>query len=231
MRNTTNNGRAHLGIIFIVVGIAFILKILDFLPDGLSDVLFSWQMLLIAIGAFNFVNKKYTPAIILISIGVLFIIPEIFSIDYTYRRLFWPFVLVIAGVVMIGRRNKGFELAEFNDVNNSSEYIDHASIFGGNKVIYSSKSFRGGRITSIFGGSEVNFQNAEIAGETAIIDVFTMFGGTKLLVPQGWNVQIEVVSIFGGFNDKRFLGSYSNNSGKTLIIKGFAIFGGGDIRN
>ena len=230
--NNKNIGRANLGLLFIAVGITFILYRLDLIPDSISHVVFSWQMLLIGIGAFNLINKKYTPAIILITIGAIFMVPEIIDIDYSIRRLFWPIALVMVGIVLILRRNKGFEKYDITNIQpGNTDYIDHSSIFGGNKLICNSRNFKGGRVTSIFGGSEVNFQQTKISANTATIDVFTMFGGSKFLVPQGWNVKIDIVSIFGGFNDKRFMTADNQDEGGTLVLKGFAIFGGGDVRN
>ena len=238
MKTKTNNGRANLGLLFVAIGVIFIMNTLNLIPDIIHDVIFSWQMLLIAIGVFNLFSKNYTPAIILLTIGVLFMIPEIIYIDYNYRKLFWPAALIVTGIVLIVRRNKGFDKTNFLDSKyNSTEYIDHASIFGGNKTMYASKNFKGGRVTSIFGGSEVNFHNSQIDGNVAVIDVFTIFGGSKFIIPQDWDAQIDVIAIFGGFTDKRFMGTKNfatddiNQTNKTLIIKGFTIFGGGDIRN
>jgi len=221
-----------MGFLFIVIGILFLLNRLDLMPYEVSHIVFSWQMLLIGIGTFNLINKRYTPATILISLGVIFMIPEFIDIDYNTRRLFWPIAIVLIGVVMIVRRNKGLNESVLDiSYDGGIDVIDHSSIFGGNKLICTSRNFKGGRVTSIFGGSEINFQQTEIGSDTAVIDVFTMFGGSKFLVPQDWNVKIDVVSIFGGFNDKRFLGAYNESAKKTLIIKGFTIFGGGDVRN
>ena len=59
-----------------------------------------------------------------------------------------------------------------------------------------------------------------------------MFGGVEISVPRGWEVQVDVTSIFGGFNDKRGpVEPSSDNDKKTLIIKGFAIFGGGEVKS
>lgn len=232
MRTSNNNGRANLGLLFITVGIVFILNRLDLIPYEISHVIFSWQMLLIAIGSFNLINKKYTPAIILITLGTVFIIPELIDIDYSIRRLFWPIALVVVGIVLILRRNQGFDKFSILENNGGDiDFIDQSNIFGGNKLICTSKNFKGGRVTSVFGGSEINFQQTEISNANATIDVFTMFGGSKFIVPQNWNVKINIVSIFGGFNDKRFLSPKISNQDNTLIINGFTIFGGGDVRS
>lgn len=227
-----NNGRANIGLLLITVGIVFILNRLDLIPYEISHIIFSWQMLLIAIGTFNLINKKYTPAIILISLGIIFMVPELIDISYSMSRLFWPIALVVVGVVLILRRNEGFGNISMPRINGDDiDFIDQSNIFGGSKMICTSKNFKGGRVTSIFGGSEINFQQTEISNNSATLDVFTMFGGSKLIVPQGWNVKINIVSIFGAFNDKRFLTPEANNQDEMLIIKGFTIFGGGEVRN
>jgi len=239
-RINPNNGRANLGILFIIVGGVFILNILNILPYYISNIIFSWQMLLIAIGVFNIINKKFTPAIILITLGSIFLIPEFIHINYSLKQLFWPIALVIVGIVLILRNNRGLDRSRnfknniddhFKKQGDISDFIDHASLFGGNKIMYASQNFKGGRVTSIFGGSEINFHNTELENNTATIDVFTMFGGSEFIVPQDWNVQIDVVAIFGGFTDKRYLSAEPFSTDKTLIIKGFTIFGGGKVKN
>ena len=65
-----------------------------------------------------------------------------------------------------------------------------------------------------------------------LLDVFFVFGGTKIVAPADWKIKIDVVSIFGGFSDKR--SNYpadTNNSEKVLFIKGMTVFGGGEIKN
>ena len=54
-------------------------------------------------------------------------------------------------------------------------------------------------------------------------------GGTRLIVPSHWNVISEVVSVFGGIDDKRVLQPSSFNADKVLIIKGTSFMGGVDI--
>jgi hypothetical protein len=59
-----------------------------------------------------------------------------------------------------------------------------------------------------------------------------MFGGTTIIVPESWNVKHDVMSVLGGFSQKRH--SHSDTTieiGKELVIRGFAMFGGGEIKH
>ena len=58
-----------------------------------------------------------------------------------------------------------------------------------------------------------------------------VFGGTSLTVPDDWNIHIKIVSIFGGFADKRRSKSENIYSEKEILIKGVCIFGGGEIKS
>jgi predicted membrane protein len=73
---------------------------------------------------------------------------------------------------------------------------------------------------------------AQLEPGTNVIDVFCLFGGTKLIIPEDWNVKIRVTSIFGGFSDKRHIMPETRISEETqLVITGLTMFGGGDIKS
>lgn len=110
------------------------------------------------------------------------------------------------------------------------DILDATAIFGGvNKTIFS-KSFRGGDITNIFGGTELDFTHADIQGR-AMIDVTQVFGGTKIIVPADWQVITDMSSIFAGVDDKRLKHLRPVNSNKVLILKGVSLFAGLEIRS
>ncbi|MBL4593814.1 MAG: hypothetical protein JKX68_08375 [Flavobacteriales bacterium] len=222
--------RSILGLIFITVGAVLIAKKMDIIPASISHIIISWQMLLIGIGTFNILTKaNYRSGLILIAIGTFFILPKMFDIPFEVKEMFWPAIFVVIGILMITVRNrhKGFAKGE------SSEHtIDMLTIMGGGNRKVTSDQFVGGKVTSIFGGSEIDLTGATLKDEECMIDVFTMFGGAEIAVPRGWEVQVDVTSIFGGFDDKR--GPVENTGEepkKVLIIKGFTIFGGGEVKS
>jgi hypothetical protein len=60
--------------------------------------------------------------------------------------------------------------------------------------------------------------------------VVTIFGGSVFILPSNWNVKVDIVTIFGGFADKREARDYSPDE-PVLFIKGFTLFGGGEIKS
>jgi predicted membrane protein len=222
--------RSILGLIFITVGAILIAKKMDIIPDSISHIIISWQMLLIAIGCFNIlINKNYSVGLILISIGTFFILPKLFNIPFEVKGMFWPAIFVVIGVLMITVRNrhKGSNKGEV-----SEHSIDMLTIMGGGNRRITSDQFLGGKVTSIFGGSDLDLTGAKLRNDEAILDVFTMFGAADIVVPKDWEVRVDVTSIFGAFDDKGGpVDNMDSDSKKVLIIKGYTIFGGGEVKS
>ena len=226
MEELKGNRRAILGIILIIAGMLIIGSHLGWIPGGIRNVIISWQALLIALGAFFILSRDNLPAgLILIGIGGFFMIPKFMPMSFEYQRLIWPVILVAFGLVLITRRTNKQKIPP-----DSMDYIDDMAVFGGGDKMITSQNFRGGKLTSVFGGSKINLLRADLAKGQNVIDIFAMFGGTKLIVPAGWTVKIEVTSLFGGFSDKRPAPPDNIiDPSKELVIKFILIFGGGDI--
>jgi hypothetical protein len=108
------------------------------------------------------------------------------------------------------------------------EQLEIVSVFSAvNRKVFS-KNFVGGEIVCVFGGSEVNFMNADISAGTVELEVVCIFGGATLFIPPNWHVRSEMGSVFGGVDDKRK--NPVPDHSRTLIIKGVCIFGGLEIK-
>jgi predicted membrane protein len=227
MEELKNNRRAIIGILLICAGLLLIAVNLDWLPWNLKGTLFSWQGLVILIGLFFLISRENRLAgFILIGIGVFFVIPRIWDIPFDWHRVFWPAVFVAIGLLLLTRKWGYSRLP----VENGIDFIDDNAIFGGGDKVITSQNFRGGKLTAIFGGSKIDFRSANLAKGRNVLDVFFMFGGTKLIVPTNWDVRIEVSSIFGGFSDKRRTRPDEvRDPSRELVVKGVTMFGGGDI--
>jgi len=196
-------------------------------------------MLLIAIGCMNLFSRKgYFGGLIMILIGFFFLIPEIHFFSFDFTRLFWPILLIAIGLLIIFRRSIGSGMnhkyvhCKNNPTSNGDGYIDEVNIFGGSKQQNVSQNFCGGKITAVFGGSELDLSRAKLAEGVNVLDMVCIFGGTVIIVPSDWHVRTEVVSILGGFADKRHnIPTAAVTRDRELIIKGVTIFGGGEIKS
>lgn len=72
-----------------------------------------------------------------------------------------------------------------------------------------------------------------MVGDAATIDVFCFCGGGEIRVPEGWNVVLKVVAIFGGTDDKtrHELSPAGAAPPRTLYVTGFIVFGGLGVKN
>ncbi len=226
--NTGSAKRLMTGVLLLATGGLLLLSNFDLLSWYLEDIIFSWQMLLIAIGFISLAGRNYTGAIILFAIGGFFLLPDIFTnLRIDFISIFWPLVIIVIGLTLILRR-RNFTRSD-KEFKNTEDFIDELNIFGGSERTFNSEFFEGGKITSIFGGSTVNLKNVKLKNGYAEIEMTSIFGGSKLYVPENWNIRIEATSIFGGINDKRQLNITETVNTNTLVIKGVAIFGGGEI--
>lgn len=236
-QNFKRSGRAHLllGIVLMFLGLFLIADMADIVPWRLRDFIFTWQALLILLGIIFISNKESKgTGIILIAIGGFFLLPRFFELPYYWRSLFWPSMLIILGLVVIfGGRRPGGKKAYFgsNSRTSGEDYLDDVAVFGGGDRNVTSQQFKGGKITHIFGGSKYDFSRARLAPGENELELVLAFGGTKLIVPEEWDVKIEVTSVFGGFSDKRVRSIVERDREKTLVITGVNVFGGGEIVN
>lgn len=233
--NKSIDRRSIIAILLIVAGGLLMLQTFDVIDFSLSHYIFNWKTLLIAIGLVILgSNQHRTSGYVLIGLGLVFWLPSITGINISLSQVFWPALLIGVGLVIIsrrGRHNKYDTSSTDPDGTVRTDYVDDISILGGGMKRFSSKNFKGGTLTAIFGGSEIDLTAAEISPDGSVLDVFTMFGGTKLIVPGNWQVKSDVVSLFGGFNDKRHIKPELEVDDRLVLIKGFVIFGGVEVKS
>ncbi|MDB5192356.1 MAG: hypothetical protein JWQ96_1919 [Segetibacter sp.] len=251
-RSDNANGNRWTGVFLLIIGALLLAKT--------SGVLFpvwffTWPVLLIGIGLYLGVRHNFRRSawFILIIIGSVFLADRIID-DINLRPYLWPAIIMAAGLFIIlkpksarscknmgNKRDRdesysfqpvqdggsaGSEGKSFNDHN---EVIDITAIFGGIKKNVVSKNFRGGDVVAMMGGAEINLSQADFNGKIKI-DIFNMFGGTKLIVPPDWDVQSEIVALFGGVDDKR-QPSNRTDPNKVIFLEGTCVFGGIEIRS
>lgn len=248
----SNSGKIVTGLIILIAGIVLLFNQLGY---HFPDWLFTWPMILIAIGLISGVKHQFKNAgwIFMMLLGGIFLLDKI-EPSLQIIEFGWPVLIIILGLWMIFGRNQhpacklqrkenrkkrweqkfnGPESTEQESdgtLPKSDDYLDTVSIFGGVTKRVFSKDFKGGEIVNIFGGSEIDFTQADINGRI-ILNVTQVFGGTKIIVPSHWQVVSDLAAVFGGIDDKRNVNTHVTNMDKVLVLKGTSIFAGIEIRS
>lgn len=213
-----------IGLALVVLGGLFLLDNFNVIYFDLPYWVFRWQSILIIIGLLILANSdSNTAGYVLIVIGLLGWFPE-----------FWPLLLIGIGAYLLYRR-KDTTIKDVNEPetkNDTNDFINDTAIFGGGKKLINSDNFKGGKLTAVFGGSEIDLFDCKLAEGTNVLDIFAMFGGTDITAPADWNIKIDVIAIFGGFDDKRRKDpNHVPDPERKLVIKGLVLFGGGSIKS
>lgn len=145
--------------------------------------------------------------------------------------LVWPLVLVVVGVRLIQRARGGGAVTFIDPVNHQPNLVAVLSESKGSVT----RTFTGASLTSVLGGCHLDLRQATVgAGTSPVVDVFSLFGGQEIVVPSGWTVVFDVVSILSGTDDKRLpsVGDpASHAAAPQVIVRGVAIFSGVTIKN
>lgn len=231
------------GLLLIVLGVFWVLQntnVIDF------RIRVWWPLILIVIGLLHLYHHRRIfdfASWLLIGLGVIFLLTSNDIIDKHEIWKYWPILLVILGFSIVFNRGKVFpprccgkidlkkgEVKEGDESRASNDdRIDESTIFGSISKRVTTKSFKGGSISVVFGAAEIDLRSAQLAEEGAVLDISTIFGGVEIRIPESWMVQTRSSAVLGGVDVK-----YSNtevNIGKRLVINASAVFGGVEIKN
>lgn len=220
-----------LGLSLILIGIAYTLDHLGYVDA--SQLVRFWPALLIAAG----LGKLIDPAsgssrfsgVLLTGIGALFLADNLDLLHFDFETLF-PLILVLIGlrVVWTGLWPK----APTADAE-SAGVLNGMVFLGGGRRSNNSADFRGGDLMAVMGGFNVDLRSARITNGPAVIDVFAFWGGIDIQVPADWHVTVNGIPLLGAFEDKTLPKSTDAAGGprQELIVKGFVIMGGIEIKN
>jgi hypothetical protein len=106
----------------------------------------------------------------------------------------------------------------------AADEVDLVASFGPLEFHSESGAFRGGTVTTWFGGGTLDLRDATLDPAGATLHANALFGGGNLVVPETWNVETRIVGI-GGAGDGRPKTDRTPDA-PTLRLEGTALFGG-----
>ena len=216
-----------MGILIIAVGFLFTLDNLGIAHAW--NYLRYWPAGLIALGLVKLWDSREGygggfGGFVITLIGLWLLLESAVDIRISFGDM-WPMLLVFVGGYLVWRGLTGQRrLAAADD----HAIVSAMAILSGVNRGNNSPAFRGGDLTAIMGGCEIDLRQAAING-AAMIDVFAVWGGIEIRVPEDWTVIFHVTPLLGGVEDKTrpSLGSAEHR----LTVRGVVVMGSVEVKN
>jgi hypothetical protein len=225
-----------LGLLVMGMGVLFLLDNLDILD--FNHAIGFWPLAFIAAGVVVLSGDgprsgSYT-GVVLIGVGVLMILGRL-GVLYISWAMVWPLLLIALGGLILfrtlgpGRTPRPLQADGLGGIDGAvaDKVVDVVAILGGVERRITTPDFLGGEITAVLGGCALDLREAAIVKE-AVLNVFTIWGGINIKVPPDWTVVWAGTALMGGFSEKT---ASAAGGGKRLVIRGYAIMGGVEVRN
>ena len=111
-----------------------------------------------------------------------------------------------------------------------NEFVSAVAFMSGVKKSSNAQTFRGGDLTAVMGGVEIDLRQASMEpGSDVTLDTLAFWGGIEIRVPEDWEVRTPGFAIMGGFVDESR--PPSEPTGKRLLVGGMALMGAVEIKN
>lgn len=220
MNTDDRSNRKTLGIVLMAIGVILTLDHAGLL--NLGGLLRWWPLFLVGAGVVKLrqpvEDGQRATGIALLFLGGLFLLGSILSMPNG-----WPLILVGVGAFLLW---KGFEKPRdpAEPPSRDSAVLSDVAFIGHVKRSVSVPDFRGGSITAVMGGVELDLRQSTIGPAPAQLDVAAVWGGIELKVPADWTVESTMVPVMGAFENKTQSLS-GKSAGPTLHVRGCAVMG------
>jgi predicted membrane protein len=224
-----------IGLFVIGIGLLFLIDNLGWLDLDLRIHIL--PTVLIGAGILKAMQTRSQSGVVIgglmIGAGSLILLKEMGLIYIGWNTL-WPLLMIAAGVAVIFKPNIHRSAASQLpgsplDKADGESVINYTAIMGGFKHRITTQDFRGGEITAIMGGCDLDLRQSSINSD-AVLNVFVLCGGITIKVPVDWTVVFDGMPIMGGFDEKT-VPQTGAGSGKRLTVRGYVIMGGMEVRN
>jgi predicted membrane protein len=221
-------GRMVVGLLLLAFGALWTLDNLDIIEA--RNVTRWWPVILLAWGLCLLTGcacrRRLLAGSIWTFVGGWLLLWQLDLVPYSLFDL-WPLALIVVGGLLVARawRGRSFRSRETEAEPVASAFV----IMGGVERKVVAQEFRGGEVDVVMGGAVIDLRGAGLASDGATIDVFAMFGGIDLIVPEGWRVIGRVTPLFGGFEDNTV--PPADPGAPALTVHGMVLMGGVEVKH
>ena len=137
------------------------------------------------------------------------------------QSLFWASVLIVLGVSMLTHTNRTWNGKKWWYDGEKTILTDKEVAFGAGTFYKQDQELVEDEFEVGFGNAKIYYDNAEMLGDFATLNIEVGFGNAVIYVPQHWRVDLKVETFCGAAKADAPVAPTS----KTLIIRGEVAFG------
>ena len=137
------------------------------------------------------------------------------------QSLFWASILIVMGVSALTHSNRTWNGKKWWYNGERTVVTDKEVAFGSGTFYKQDQDLVADQVEVAFGDAKIYYDNAEMLGDFATLNIEVAFGNATVYVPQHWRVDLKVETSFGAAKADAPLAPTS----KTLIIRGDVAFG------
>jgi len=237
------------GLLLTAAGLFLLASNLGWVDGRLSEVIFSWRLIFVALMIISLFSRSYFSAFIFLALSTFFYLPKIAEVypealpwvNSEFASNYWPVLIIAVGIAIIcgiffGRakllfvfpRSRNNATCGFAEGGATTDGVYARSVvFGGAEDVFLEPVFRGGAIEVVFGGVELDLRKTTLPEGETHLAIEAVFGGVEVQVPKDWKVENRMSAVFGGVESKEF--SQTSDNSRKLIITGDVVFGGVEI--
>ena len=195
-----------------------------------------WPFALVVLGIANLFSERQGGkfwGLVLIIAGCWIYAAQRDWIHVQFWAVFGPTILILLGAMVAWRAIAGPPRPPGTVAGaEGSGYISTFAVMSGSEH-KPTQPFQGANLGAVMGGVKLDLQGAEMQGDTATIEVFAVWGGVEIFAPRDWDVTSKVVTFMGATADKRrpVAAPAPGTVRKTLVVQGFVLMGGIEIKD
>lgn len=184
-----------------------------------------WPLLGIAFFAYQSVEallRRHLTSAVFTTFVALMIANHFYDIlPIPNQSLFWASILIVMGVSALTHSNRTWNGKKWWHDGEKTIFIDKEVAFGTGTFYKQDQELVEDQVEVGFGNAKIYYDNAEMLGDFATLDIEVGFGNAVIYVPQHWGVDLKVETFCGVAKADTTLAPTS----KTLVIRGDVAFG------
>jgi Domain of unknown function (DUF5668) len=215
--------RVFIGLVVLTLGVLWTLDNLGMIDA--SQVVQWWPLIALTWGLMHVLGlgarRRMISGLIWVIVGGVSLLN---TLDITHVSVFdlWPMFLLVVGGSMVLRGWRG--TSSVSGSTDTGSRLNASAFMAASERKIVAQDFRGGDATAVMAGLTVDLRAARLVDEGARLDVYAMWGGIEILVPEGWRIVGDVTPILGSFQDTTL--PTTDPSAPTLTVRGEAVMGG-----